>query len=71
MRELFFNDTVDFTMPKDRALRMSDDLIMYGAEKGSQCFEGGCYTLEFRINRDAIYHVEVDYRHEAFAGVTT
>lgn len=71
MSDLFFNDTVDFIMPKDRALRMSDDLIAYGAWKGSQCFEGGCYALEFRINRDAIYRVDVDYRHEAFAGVTT
>lgn len=68
MMDLFFNDTVDFTISMDRALRMSDDLVAYGAEKGSLCFEGGCHALEFRVNREAVYRVLVDYRYEVFAG---
>lgn len=68
MMDLFFNDTVDFTIPRDRALRMSEDLVAYDANKGSMCFEGGCHALEFRVNREAIYHVVVDYRYELFAG---
>lgn len=68
MMDLFLNDTVDFTMPMDRALRMSDNLVKYGAEKGNLCFEGGCHALEFRVNREAIYRVVVDYRYEVFAG---
>lgn len=67
MRDLLSNDTVDFTMTMDRALRMSEDLITYGAEKGSLCHEGGCHALEFRVNREAVYRVVVDYRYEVFA----
>jgi hypothetical protein len=66
MRDLFFNDTVDFTMPKDRALRMSDDFLAFGADKHGQCFEGGCHTITFRVDRMAVYEVRIDYRLEAF-----
>lgn len=69
MRDLFFNDTVDVTMPRDRALQMTDDLIAHGAAMVGQCFEGGCHTLKFRVDRDAVYEVQVDYRAEAFAGM--
>jgi hypothetical protein len=67
MMDLFFNDTVNFTLPMDRALRLSDDLVKYGAEKGSLCFEGGCHALLFRVNQEAVYRVVVDYRYEVIA----
>ena len=62
-RDLFLNDTIDFTMPRDRALRMTYDLIRYGAENENVCLEGDCYALEFGVSQDAIYRVEVDYRN--------
>lgn len=71
IRELFLNDIVDFTMPVDRALRMTDDLLLHGAVKRSLCLEGGCHELEFRVNRDATYLAVVDYRYEVFAGSRT
>ena len=67
MRDLFFNDTIDFTMSKDRALRMSDDFLASGADRHGQCHEGGCHSITFRVNRDAIYDMRIDYRRQAFA----